>query len=199
MKIMLIFPNFLKHVESHPELENNAKDYLWGYASIPGLGLPHIAANTPTKHEIMFVDDQFEDINFDEKVDLVGISSFTPQFSRAVVIAKEFRKRGIPVVMGGKHITNNPDEALEYCDHVFIGEGERNWPIFLEEFEKGKARKKYFNDVVIDLNTLPLPRRDIVREENYPMDIGTLVTVRGCGLYCNWCALDATDLEMVEM
>ena len=47
MKIMLIFPNFLKHVESHPELEDNAKGYLWGYASIPGLGLPHIAANTP--------------------------------------------------------------------------------------------------------------------------------------------------------
>nr|HPO49421.1 hypothetical protein [Spirochaetota bacterium] len=84
MKIMLIFPNFLKHVESHKELEDNAKGYLWGYASIPGLGLPYIASVTPDEHEIIFVDDQFEDIDFDAKVDLVGISSFTPQFSRAV-------------------------------------------------------------------------------------------------------------------
>ena len=57
MKIMLIFPNFIKHVESHPELETNAKGYLWGYASIPGLGLPHVAANTSAEHEIIFVDD----------------------------------------------------------------------------------------------------------------------------------------------
>jgi radical SAM superfamily enzyme YgiQ (UPF0313 family) len=193
MRIMLIFPNFLKHVESHKELEDNAKGYLWGYASIPGLGLPHVAANTPSEHEIIFVDDQFEDINFDEKVDLVGISSFTPQFSRAVVIASEFRKRGIPVAMGGKHITNNPDEALKYCDHVFIGESEATWPLFLKEFKEGKARKKYENQAILDLKNLPLPRRNIVRESNYPMDIGTLVCVRGCGLYCNWCALDDTE------
>ncbi|HOV14528.1 MAG TPA: cobalamin-dependent protein [Spirochaetota bacterium] len=193
MKIMLIFPNFLKHVESHPELEDNAKGYLWGYASIPGLGLPHIAANTPEEHEIIFVDDQFEDIDFDAKVDLVGISSFTPQFSRAVVIANEFRKRGIPVAMGGKHITNNPDEALKYCDHVFIGESEITWPLFLEEFKQGKARSKYENSSIVDVKKLPLPKRNIVREKNYPMDIGTLVCVRGCGLYCNWCALDATE------
>ncbi len=193
MRIMLIFPNFLKHVESHPELADDASGYLWGYASIPGLGLQHIAANTPSEHEIIFVDDQFEDINFDEKVDLVGISAFTPQFSRAVKIAAEFKKRGVPVAMGGKHITNNPDEAALYCDYIMVGEGENTWPLFLKEFQEGKARKRYENETIVDVKKIPLPKRSIIHEENYPMDIGTFVCVRGCGLYCNWCALDYTE------
>ncbi|MCK4777737.1 MAG: cobalamin-dependent protein, partial [Actinomycetia bacterium] len=193
MKILFIFPNFRKHVESHPELEDNAKGYLWGYASIPGLGIPHLAANTPEEDEIVFIDDQFEDIDYNIDVDLVAISVFTPQFSRAVVISKEFKKKNIPVIMGGKHITNCPDEALKYCDHVIIGEGELLWREFLEDFKQGNAKKKYIATKITDVTKLPLPNRAIVNENNYAFDIGTLVTVRGCGLFCNWCALDMTE------
>ncbi|MBI5208287.1 MAG: cobalamin B12-binding domain-containing protein [Candidatus Firestonebacteria bacterium] len=193
MKIMLIFPNFLKYGESHPEFENDVKHYLWGSTSIPGLGLPHIAANTPPEHEIIFVDDQFDEINFDAKVDLVGLSVFTPQLSRAVVIAKKFKEKGIPVAMGGKHITNNPDEALQYCNYVFIGEAEITWQLFLKEFQEGKAKRIYRNETIVDVKKLPLPKRSIVNEKNYPMNIGTLICIRGCGLYCDCCTVDNTE------
>ena len=67
-----------------------------------------------------------------ESFDLVGITAMTQQAFRAYEIAGEFRKRKIPVVMGGIHASVLPEEALEHVDTVFIGEAEDTWEIFSE-------------------------------------------------------------------
>ena len=41
----------------------------------------------------------------------------------ATRIADELRRRGIPVVIGGSHVTFMADEALEHADYVARGEG----------------------------------------------------------------------------
>ncbi len=193
MKIRFIFPNYEKHVESHPELQSNAAGYLWGYVSFPGLGIPYLAAVTPRFHEVFFTDDQFEEIDFDEDIDLVAISTFTPQAARAYRIADEFRQRGTYVVMGGKHVTCVPDDTLNHADTIFIGEAESTWPAFLEDLSKGIPQKIYRADHIVDTTNLPLPKRTIVNESNYPLDTGTLIPVRGCNYKCSWCFLDTTE------
>ncbi len=65
--------------------------------------LPYVAAVTPPDVEIRIIDEAYEKIDFDEKVDLVGLTAQTPAAPRAYQIAGEFRKRGVPVVMGGAH------------------------------------------------------------------------------------------------
>ena len=86
------------------------------------LNLPTVAAVTPSDCDVRIVDEAYERINFDEKVDLVGITAQTPVAPRAYQVAAEFRRRGVPVVMGGVHASVLPEEALGHVDAVVIGE-----------------------------------------------------------------------------
>jgi len=52
---------------------------------------------------------------------LVAVTCFTSNSPEAYKIAKEFKRRGSKVIMGGPHVTYHPDEALQFCDSVVIG------------------------------------------------------------------------------
>ena len=117
------------------------------------LNLPYVAAVTPPDAEVKIVDEAFEKINFEEKVDLVGITAQTPVAPRAYQIAEEFKKRGIPVVMGGVHASMLPEEALQHVDAVVIGEAEKIWPDLIEDLKKGQLKKIYQMDAIV-LNAL---------------------------------------------
>src|SRR4030042_2449963 len=107
------------------------------------LNLPYIAAVTPPGVEVEIVDEAFDQINFEEKVDLVGITAQTPVAPRAYRIADEFKRRGIPVVMGGVHASMLPQEALQHVDAVVVGEAEAVWPGLIEDLRKGQMRRGY--------------------------------------------------------
>ena len=74
---------------------------------------------------------------------LVGITASTSSATRAYEIASLYRKKGIPVVMGGIHASMLPDEALDYVDSVVIGEAENVWQTVTTDFLKGNLKKKY--------------------------------------------------------
>ena len=71
-----------------------------------------------------FYDDRMEAIPFDEPTDLVAIPVETYTAKRAYQIASEYRRRGVPVVMGGFHATLVPDEVARYAESVVVGEAE---------------------------------------------------------------------------
>ena len=80
-----------------------------------------VAGLTPKDVEIRFYDDRMETVPFDEPTDLVAISVETYTAKRAYQIATDFRKRGVPVAMGGFHATLCPDEVAQYADAVVGG------------------------------------------------------------------------------
>ncbi len=117
-KLMLIQPA-IKH-----QSKGSAKSKVWG---MPPLALAYVAAYTPGNWDIRIIDELIEEIPYDDNPDLVGISvSFTTSAPRAYQIAEEFRKKGIPVILGGIHVSMIPDEALNYADAIVIGEAESN-------------------------------------------------------------------------
>jgi radical SAM superfamily enzyme YgiQ (UPF0313 family) len=92
--------------------------------ALPPLNLGILAGHTPKGCEVVIVDEAIQDIDFDESVDLVAISCMTPLAPRAYEISTRFRKRGIPVVIGGIHPSMMPEEAAQYADTVVAGEAE---------------------------------------------------------------------------
>lgn len=152
------------------------------------LNLPYIAALSPSGAEVKIVDEAFEKINFGEKVDLVGITAQTPVALRAYQIADEFRKNGIPVVMGGVHASMLPQEALQHVDAVVVGEAEEVWPDLIEDLKRGQMRQIYVGSEFINPSNLPLPRRDLLNEKFY-FPLKLLETTRGCPHRCDFCGV----------
>ena len=152
------------------------------------LNLPYVAAVTPPDVEVRIIDEAHEKVNFDEKVDLVGITAQTPVAPRAYQIAEEFRKRGIPVVMGGAHVSMLPDEALQHVDAVVVGEAEEVWPKLIEDVRRGQMRQIYQGDGFVNPANLPLPKRGLLNE-NFYLPLKLLETTRGCPHHCDFCGV----------
>src|SRR5512144_905952 len=102
-----------------------------------------IAGLTPRDVEIKFYDDRMERIPYDEPTDLVGISVETYTAKRAYQIASEYRKRGVPVVMGGFHASLCPEEVSQYADAVVVGEAEALWETVIKDAEQ-KTLQPYY-------------------------------------------------------
>ena len=103
--------------------------------------------------EIVYIDEEIESIKWDKSYDIVAMSFMTQQASRAFELAKKFKEKGSYLVCGGMHPTNSPEESMEYFDTVFVGEGEKTWGEFMEDFKNNCARRVYANDTEIDMDT----------------------------------------------
>jgi len=85
----------------------------------------------------------------DEKIDLVGIGAMTRMIARAYRMADAVRAAGVPVVMGGPHVTEVPDEALgrdggpRHADAVALGEADETWPLIVADAARGQLRDVY--------------------------------------------------------
>jgi radical SAM superfamily enzyme YgiQ (UPF0313 family) len=164
----------------------------------PSLTFPLLAALTPSHYGISIHHEIFETIDFDEKVDLVGISSITTNIYRAYEVADEFRKRGVHVAMGGIHVSMVPEEAMAHADTIFIGEAEETWPKFLEDFEAGKPEKIYRPEKPPSLAGLPVPRWSLIDKSRYLSFAAfhkfklkgayPVQTSRGCDFSCEFCS-----------
>ncbi|KMQ52709.1 radical SAM domain protein [Chitinispirillum alkaliphilum] len=174
-------PEFTRFYESSPILESYRKNW-----SGLGLGLPVVAALTPDHHECVIIDENIEQINFDEKYDLVGITAMTAQSIRAYEIAAVFRSKGIPVVIGGIHATVLPKEAMEHADAVVEGEAEYLWPQLLLDFQKGQMKRRYKSERLVNLEESPIPRYGLLKDKDYK--VIWLQTSRGCPHDCEFCA-----------
>jgi radical SAM superfamily enzyme YgiQ (UPF0313 family) len=146
-----------------------------------------IAGLTPPEVEIRFYDDRMEPIPFDDPTDLVALSVETYTAKRAYQIASEYRRRGVPVVMGGFHATLCPQEVAQYAEAVVIGEAESVWPQVLADAERGALQTYYQSPNRPTLAGLR-PDRSIFAGKRY-LPIGLVEAGRGCHFRCDFCAV----------
>jgi radical SAM superfamily enzyme YgiQ (UPF0313 family) len=137
--------------------------------------------------DIRFYDDRTESIPFDEPTDLVALSVETYTAKRSYQIASEFRRRGVPVIMGGFHPSLVPDEASEYAESIVIGEAERLWPAVLDDFRSGRLRPVYQQQGRPSLSGVR-PDRSIFAGKRY-LPVGLVEAGRGCHFRCEFCAI----------
>jgi radical SAM superfamily enzyme YgiQ (UPF0313 family) len=160
-----------------------------GKAGFVRLSLPSLAALTPPDWHVRIHDTRVDPVDYDRKTDLVGITAFTAEVPSAYSIADAFRKRGVPVVMGGVHASALPEEALEHADAVVIGEAEPVWERVLRDREAGNLQRIYRAETFCDMRKMPIPRRDLLNRELYVSGFNTLQATRGCPFDCEYCAV----------
>jgi radical SAM superfamily enzyme YgiQ (UPF0313 family) len=158
-------------------------------ASLPSLGLLTLAAMVPDHHEVHYIEvpdlGEYNDLPAD--FDLVGISSYSAQIDEAYALARRFRDGGVKVIMGGPHVTALPEEALEYCDAVVVGEGEASWPDVLRDAEQSALKDVYGRrNGDYSLDDSPLPKFELLDISRY--NRLTVQTSRGCPHQCEFCA-----------
>jgi radical SAM superfamily enzyme YgiQ (UPF0313 family) len=161
-------------------------DYMRTWQMEP-LPIAVLAALTPKDVEISFDDDRMEPMRFDRPADLVAIPVETYTAKRAYQIASEYRRRGVPVVMGGFHATLMTDEVKEYAEAVVVGEAEEVWPQVIEDARRGRLQPIYRSNSQPDLGQVRYDR-SLFRDRRY-LRIGLIETGRGCRFPCEFCAV----------
>ena len=124
---------------------------------MPHLWMFLLQALTPPGHEVLLIDgnaqpmDETQISQFvrDQNIGLVGIGAMTRMVARAYRMADAIRATGVPVVMGGPHVTEEADEALgrnggpRHADAVALGEADETWPQIVEDAVRGELKEIY--------------------------------------------------------
>jgi radical SAM superfamily enzyme YgiQ (UPF0313 family) len=166
---------------------NHGLPLLGKKANMPVLALPVLAGLTPPGHEVVLIDENIEEIDFDAlaSFDIVGLTGMTVQRDRMREILLELHERDIFTVVGGPWITVAENWYDGLVDVIFIGEAEETWPQFLEEWRQGLHQYRYEQRDKTDMAKVPLPRYDLVKFREYSM--GCVQTSRGCPFQCEFC------------
>jgi radical SAM superfamily enzyme YgiQ (UPF0313 family) len=175
----------------HPAIGRQRGDTRYiGTWQMEPLSVAALCGLTPAGVEQRFYDDRLEPIPYDEPTDLVAMSVETYTFRRAAQIASEYRRRGVPVVMGGFHATLRPEDAARHAEAVVIGEAESVWPRLLEDFRHGRMEALYRGgDSGLERGRARYDRR-LFRTKRY-LPIGLVETARGCRFRCSFCAIQS--------
>jgi len=124
---------------------------------MPHLWMFVLQALTPPGHEVLLIDgntramDEVDIAQFvrEQQIGLVGIGAMTRMIAKAYRMADAIRAAGTPVVMGGPHVTEEPDEALgrnggpRHADAVALGEADETWPRIVEDAARGELKEVY--------------------------------------------------------
>lgn len=180
MKMKLIYPRW-------PKLDRQTEFHL------PPHGPVVFAATVPPEVDLEFTDENLEPVDFDGAVDLVGISTMlTAQLPRAFEIAREFRERGVPVIFGGISTMLHAEEVAQHADSVFLGEAEGRFAQVIDDFQKGRLKKRYdYMNAPPDTALVGTARREILNRELYNYRgvqmLDLVHASRGCKFDCFPC------------
>jgi len=189
----------LKLIQPSQIVDNRLKKFKKSFA--PGRTLSYIAALTPSDFEVSILDETLEDIDFDEIVDLIGLTSLINQLPRAIQIAKEYKRREVKVIIGGVAASALRHEVSTYFDSIIVGEVENMWNNILNDFKNGHLQKIYISNEKPTLEEIPYPKFELLPLERYLRPrLGfsrskwpriPIETSRGCPHNCSFCCVSS--------
>ena len=157
------------------------------------MALGVLVSLTPPQHKIEIIDEHFHDkIDYNGDYDLVGITSRTIEATRAYEIADEFRRHGKTVVLGGLHISFNPDEAAKHGSSIVVGEADNLWTTVLDDVANKRLKPLYNSKEFPPVKTIvPIDYARIAIASKREKVDGTksipIYLTRGCPFSCSFC------------
>ncbi len=152
----------------------------------PSLGLLTVAQSVREGNEIKILNENVDDkIAYDSQTDIVGITVTVDTLPRAIEIAQEYQKRGVPVVAGGIQITSCPESAMPYFNVLCIGFAEGTWPEIIEDLKGGTLKSTYICTRITPEKILS-PVYDLIDHSKY-LYVNVVSASRGCPFKCEFC------------
>ncbi|HBG46334.1 MAG TPA: radical SAM protein [Deltaproteobacteria bacterium] len=193
-------------------IEPNPPDFhIFSKVPLPRLGTAILGSRLKQEgYEVKSYVESISELDLKDvlSADAVGISTITSTSCRSFEIAKLVKKAGIPVFMGGPHVTFMPDEALQYCDYVVRGEADDIIVDFVKAMETGEGLDQipglsYMKDGVAkhnstapfckDMDKIPAPDFSIISGLDTAgakkLPIAPVMTSRGCPYDCSFCSV----------
>ncbi len=157
------------------------------------LTLTTLAALIPPEIEadVRIYDEGIEDLPETLEADLIGMTVITGTAPRAYELAARYRAAGSVVILGGPHITLQPEEAAQHADAIVTGYAEYTWPQLLRDYVRGALQARYDMAPDFDLTrpeALPFPRRELLQRRGYKT-LNTFEATRGCIHTCDFCVV----------
>jgi radical SAM superfamily enzyme YgiQ (UPF0313 family) len=177
---------------------------------LPRLGTVGLATRlTQAGYDVKVFVEDVAPVDYDAffAADLVGISTITSTAPRAYEFADAARRAGIPVVMGGPHVTFLPDEALQHCDYVFRGEADDLILDLVRCIDSGQGLETFPSlsyragdkgvhnpscTLCPDVDALPAPDLSLIQgfdRSDKGEHILPIQTSRGCPFDCTFCSV----------
>jgi radical SAM superfamily enzyme YgiQ (UPF0313 family) len=166
--------------------------YRYGHEKdfVPPLTGIHLAALTPTRHQVRVIHQKLEAPPADTDADLVAISFFSGFAPEAYRLARHYRSRGKRVVGGGPHVTFSEEEASRHFDSIVIGEAESVWVELLEDAEREEL-KPIYRGVPQALDAISTPRYDLLPDRFFIKRV--VQATRGCPFHCSFCTVPSIN------
>jgi radical SAM superfamily enzyme YgiQ (UPF0313 family) len=154
--------------------------------AIPPLSLMILSSVEVPGVEQSICDMRFEEFPFDRQWDLVGISVQTGMAKKAFELADRLRSRGVPVVLGGAHVTLFPESCRPHADVLVLGEADELWRELLADLASGSIKQSYQSDTFPDLGiSRPVSKNALVKSRYFTTNL--IQTGRGCQYSCDFC------------
>jgi radical SAM superfamily enzyme YgiQ (UPF0313 family) len=182
MRMTLIYPKW-------PKLERQTEFHL------PPHGPVVFAADVPEDIELAFIDEAFQEIDYNGKADLVALSvMLTCQVPRAIEIAERFHELGVPVIFGGIAAQLHSEELMLHGDAVFLGEVEGRFGTVLDDLKNKRLKKIYdYMNNQPDISIVGKARRQILNRDFYSYRgvqmLDLVHASRGCRFNCFPCCV----------
>ena len=186
MNALLICPSFPDTFWSF----KHALEFIRKRSALPPLGLLTVAAMLPETWCRRLRDlnvSPLTDADLDW-ADLAFVGAMAIQRTSAVHVMGRCRKAGVRVVAGGPLFTAEPD-AFPEVDHLVLNEAEVTLPPFLDDLERGRARRVYRTDEYPPADSTPPPRWDLIELDRYASM--SIQYSRGCPFDCEFCNVTA--------
>lgn len=176
----------MKIVLIQPKMNKRPMDTDLKTSMAPPLSLLTLMGLTPEGHEVIMVNENVEKIDYNCGAELIGITITLDVMPRAVEIAQEFQRLGIPVVAGGIHVTSSPEECRGYFDAICIGAAERVWARMIGDAEVGRLQQVYHDMKGFRGEEIVSPAYNKIDKNRY-LYTNIITTSRGCPNRCDFC------------